>query len=293
MKRRGIGHLHNHFANAGAAVGLLASIHAEIGWSFTIHGISEFDYPAGLLLPEKISAAKFVACVSYFGRAQAARVVGPEMWPRLKVVRCGLELERLPHVASVETGEVRLIVVGRLSAEKGVAGLLEALSLMRSDSAPRLAVVGDGSLRAELARQAEALGISERVDFLGALSEADTLSEIARSDVLVLPSFMEGLPMVLMEALALRVPVVASRVAGIPELVEEGKTGFLFSPSNWQELATTLDRLVVDRALRRRLGDAGPARIAEEFDIRLSAAKLRDLFRQAEESEATPEELPS
>ena len=99
LRRRKIGRLHNHFANAGAIVGYLAAGLLRIPWSFTMHGISETDYPAGLLLAKKIQAAEFVACVSYFGRAQAMRLVAPDQWPKLHVVRCGLALDRLPRHA--------------------------------------------------------------------------------------------------------------------------------------------------------------------------------------------------
>ena len=292
LRHRKITRLHNHFANSGATVGLLASRHAKTEWSFTIHGISEFDYPAGLLLAEKIAAARFVACVSYFGRAQAERLVDPHEWPKLQIVRCGLELDRLPAVGEPSAGEVRVIFVGRLSPEKGVTGLLDAMSTMQSDARPRLTLVGDGPLRPGLERQARELGLDAKVDFLGRLSEPETLAQIARSDILILPSFMEGLPIVLMEALALGVPVIASRVAGIPELVTDGATGLLFTPSNWDELATALGRLVGDDALRSRLGKAGPTRIADEFDVRKSAVRLRDLFQSHAPFEAIRTEHP-
>lgn len=288
LQRRKIHHLHNHFANSGATVGLLASRHAKISWSFTIHGISEFDYPAGVNLAAKVEAASFVACVSYFGRAQAARMVDPSYWPRLRIVRCGLELDRLPLSVSEDGHQIRLIFVGRLSAEKGLSGLIEAMSLMKSGTPSKLVIVGDGPLRAGLERQRDALGLAERIEFLGRLSERETMMQIARSDVLVLPSFMEGLPVVLMEALGLGIPVVASRVAGIPELVEHGCTGLLFSASNWPELADSLDRLVDDNELRQLLGRNGPPRIAREFDVRTSASRLHGLFQEVAQSEPTP-----
>jgi colanic acid/amylovoran biosynthesis glycosyltransferase len=288
LRRRGIAHLHNHFANSGATVGLLASRQAETGWSFTIHGISEFDYPAGLMLPEKIAAARFVACVSYFGKAQASRLIDSSLWPKLTIVRCGLELDRLPQRERAADAMARFIFVGRLSAEKGIAGLLDALARMTTRPRPRLSIVGDGPLSGDLKAQVSALGLDDSVEFLGRLPEAETLSAIARSNVLVLPSFIEGLPVVLMEALGLGVSVIASRVAGIPELVEEGQTGLLFAPSNWDELTEALDRLASDPTLRRRLGAAGPARVAEEFDIRTSALRLRRLFQGGDRSAPTP-----
>jgi len=293
LRRRTIAHLHTHFANSGAAVGLLASRQAGIGWSFTIHGISEFDYPGGLTLPDKVAAAEFVACVSYFGRAQAARITPPDQWPKLTIVRCGLELDRLPPKPDRDNAGLRFVFVGRLSPEKGIEGLLEALASVRADLRPRLVLVGDGPLRATLERRIGDLGLRDQVDLLGRLAEAETLKEIAASDALVLPSFMEGLPIVLMEALSLGVPVIASRVAGIPELVADGETGLLFTPSNWSELAEAIERLATDPGLRQRLGQAGPARIAGEFDVRTSALKLRDLFLRDGRFAASPAALPS
>lgn len=290
LKRRRIEHLHNHFANSGATVGLLATRYAGISWSFTIHGISEFDYPAGLLLAAKIAEARFVICVSYFGRAQAMRLTKPAQWQKLHVVRCGLELDRLPQKEKPKHQGCRLIFVGRLSPEKGIEGLLEALSSTNSLAHLHLAIVGDGPLGAALKAQAERLGIAGRVEFLGRLPEAETLAQIDRSDVLVLPSFMEGLPIVLMEALALGVPVIASRVAGIPELIHDDVSGILFDPSNWAELTFAIDRLAGDPGLRQRFGDQGRQRIGQEFDIRTTAASLLDLFSSVDPCEAIPKE---
>jgi glycosyltransferase involved in cell wall biosynthesis len=281
LRRRNVTHLHNHFANSAATVGFLASIQTGLTWSFTIHGISEFDYPAGLLLPDKIAAASFVACASYFGRAQAARMVDPIQWSKLNIVRCGLEFDRLPQGVEKQAGLIRLILVGRLSAEKGIAGLLDALATLKSRNKLQLVIVGEGPMQEELHTRVQRLGLEGRVEFRGRLPEMETLDEIARSDIMVLPSFMEGLPVVLMEAAALGKPVLASRVAGIPELVADEVTGLLFAPSNWNELAHQLERLIEDDDLRRRLGEAGLERVSQEFDIRISVRRLLDLLSQA------------
>ena len=275
----GITHLHNHFANSAATVGLLASGHVGIGWSFTMHGISELDYPAGLMLPEKIRAASFVACVSWFGRSQAMRMISPREWGKLTVVRCGLELERLPRRSGTRTDEVRFICVGRLSPEKGHAGLLEAFARLRqSRPRVRLDLVGDGPDRAELERQATALGLDKSVTFLGRLPEQETLQKIAEADVLVLPSFMEGLPVVLMEAMAMRVPVISSRVAGVPELVHDDQNGLLFTPSHWDELLHCLERMADEPSLRARFAERGAGDVVREFNVRSSAAQLEKIF---------------
>jgi glycosyltransferase involved in cell wall biosynthesis len=286
LQRRDIAHLHNHFGNSGATVGLLASQHAGLTWSFTIHGISEFDYPAGLLLPDKVMAASFVACVSYFGRAQASRIISSSNWNKLVIVRCGLELDQLPAAVTRQDGNLRFCLVGRLSAEKGIGGLLEALALVPASDRPELVIVGDGPMRAELDFQVARLGLTDQVMFTGRLSESETLAAISQSDALVLTSFMEGLPIVLMEAMALGKPVIATRVAGIPELVIEDKNGLLFTPSHWGELAEKLQLLAHDKDLRVRLGSAGLPTITAEFDIRKSAAQLHRLFRQAAPSVA-------
>jgi glycosyltransferase involved in cell wall biosynthesis len=282
LKRREVQHLHNHFANSAATVGLLASRFLGIGWSFTMHGISETDYPAGLMLGRKIEAAKLVACVSYFGRAQGMRLVGSDHWAKMHVVRCGLPFDRLPPSEPTRANDRTLICVGRLSPEKGQAGLLKAFArLGKRHQDVRLRLVGDGPDRRVLEQLAGELGLSDRVTFLGRLSEADTLVEITRSDLLVLPSFMEGLPIVLMEAMALGVPVVASRVAGIPELVEDGTGGMLFAPSDWDGLAQCIERLLTDRALSGSLAQHGQRKVAGEFDVLKSAEILAKLFDEA------------
>lgn len=276
-----IDHLHNHFANSAATVGLLASRFARIGWSLTLHGISEFDYPAGLLLRDKIAAADFVACVSRFGMAQAMRLIPTGEWSKLHIVRCGIDLADLP--ARVDRGEgdgtVEVIAVGRLSPEKGQAGLLEAIHTVRDRGiAVTLTLVGDGpegeALHAEVAR----LGIGDAVRFLGRLDERATLAAIAAADMLVLPSFMEGLPVVLMEAMALGVPVVATRVAGIPELVRDDVGGLLFDPADWTALADAIARLAADPTLRARLAAEGRQRVEQEFAVERAVAPLPALF---------------
>lgn len=280
LRRRKVARLHNHFANTGATVGYLAAGLLEIPWSFTVHGISETDYPAGLLLARNIEAADFVACVSYFGRAQAMRLVSPDQWSKLNIVRCGLRLGDLPAHAT-SNGSVEMICVGRLSPEKGQTGLLEAFaSLCRSHDDLHLTFVGDGPSGEQLRRHAQTLGIDDRVTFAGLLGEADTLARIAKADILVLPSFMEGLPIVLMEAMAMGTATVASRVAGIPELVEDGSSGLLFTPSNWEELADRLARLIDDEALRRTLVANGRTAVTREFDIARSAERLEGLFNR-------------
>jgi len=282
LERRGVTHVHNHFANPAATVGYLATRHLDLPWSLTLHGISETDYPAGNLLGEKLEAADFAACVSHFGRAQALRVVAPEHWHKMFIVRCALDLRALPpRPERPKSAPVRLICVARLSPEKGHVGLLQAYADARSRGATHseLVLVGEGPEHNRIERAIRAYELTGAVRLLGHLSEQDTLREVAASDLLVLASFMEGLPVVLMEALALGLPVIAPRVAGVPELVEENVHGLLFAPAAWDELAERLYTLLTDTALRERLAGAGRAKIEREFEISRAVLPLIEHFR--------------
>lgn len=278
LRRREITRLHNHFGNSGATVGFLAASFLRIPWSFTIHGISETDYPAGLLLAKKVEAANFVVCASYFMQAQAMRVAPTDCWNKFHIVHCGLDLPSVPPRAT-SPGVRRIVCAGRLSCEKGHAGLLDAFStVLRKFPDLELVLVGDGPERGALSALASDLGVSNHVRFLGHTSERRTLEEIAAADMLVLPSFMEGLPIVLMEAMAIGTPVIASRVAGVPELVVDGESGLLFTPSDWDQLAACINRLAGDEDLRKRLADGGLSAVRSGFDIDRSAAQLLSIF---------------
>ena len=283
LERRGIEHLHNHFANAGANVGLLTSRYLQLPWSLTLHGVSETDYPAGLLLGAKIEAAQFVACASYFTRAQAMRAASPEHWHKLIIVRCALDLANLPRRATHEgTTPLHVICVGRLVAEKGHIGLLEALAIVRARGIDvRLVLVGDGPERDHIEERISALDLDDHVVLPGRLSEAETLVEIADADLLVLPSFIEGLPIVLMEAMALGVPVIAARVAGVPELVADEQQGLLFAPTDWVALADQMARLLTDSSLRNRLCKDARKKIETEFEIGRAVEPLAARFTQS------------
>jgi glycosyltransferase involved in cell wall biosynthesis len=275
-------HLHVHFANAGANVGRIAARHRGIPYSMTLHGASDFEFSAGPLLAAKLHESAFAVCVSKFGRAQAMRLLPPEAWRKLLIVRCGVELARMPPRAPHGEGHIEVVCVGRLSSEKGHLGLVEAFALAQQ-SEPRLSLVlvGDGPLRGEIEASIARLGLHDSVRLTGALAEGAALAAIARADIFALPSFMEGIPLVLMEAMALGVPVVAPRVSGIPELVEEGATGLLYTASAWDEMAEAIVRLARDDGLRARLTAAGRHKVEAEFAVDCAVSPLEDRFRGA------------
>lgn len=276
LRKASVTRLHSHFANSGATVGMIAAHHLGIPWSLTLHGISETDPPAGGLLADKVRRAEFVACASWFMRAQAMRMVEPAHWGKLHIVRCGVNLR---PAGQANLPVRRLVTVGRLSAEKGYPGLLDALRMVRS-KVPGLTlnVVGDGPLRQDFESGLEAAGLTQVVTLHGGLPEEEALALIASADAFVLSSLMEGLPVVLMEAMAAGKPVIAPAVAGIPELVRDGETGLLFRPGDWVHLAQQIERLAGDQRLASTLAKAGRVRVEEEFVIDDAVAPLANLL---------------
>jgi glycosyltransferase involved in cell wall biosynthesis len=278
-----IDRLHNHFANSAANVGLLTTRYLDIPWSLTLHAHSETDYPAGLLLGSKIEASTFAACISYFGRAQAMRTVAPSHWPKLVISRCGIRLADLPpRQPRPPQGRRRVVCVARLSPEKAHSGLLMAFAeLVGRGVDAELVLVGEGTERASIERMIGELNLKDRVTLRGHLGEQDTLAEIASADVFALASFMEGLPVVLIEAMALGVPAVASRLVGIPELIDDGREGLLFRPTDWSDLADKMHLLLTDAALCERLAAAAKAKIGNEFTIEKAVQPMYDYFTSA------------
>ena len=273
-------HLHSHFANSGATVGLLAAKLAGISWSLTLHGISETDLPAGATLARKIEAARFVACASRFMMAQGMRIVDRSEWGKFTLVRCPIDLGSMPQVENKSASSIlRVLCVGRLSAEKGYTGLFEALSGLPSDTPDyALTIIGDGPMSEELRASAEEKGLAAKVNFRGALPERETLAEIATCDFLVLPSLMEGLPVVLLEARALGKPVIATGIAGIPELVVHKETGLLFEPANWSQLGERIATMLTDAKLRQALAQRAARDFPEEFETATVARTLAHRF---------------
>lgn len=269
LKRQNIAHLHNHFANPSATVGYLATRFLEIPWSLTLHGASDLDYPSSLLLPDKIAHAKFVACVSYFTLSQVMRRVEPQFWPKLFINRCGLDLDKFHRKKeTVSKSTIRVLCVARLSSEKGLVGLIQAFAkVIETGIEAELRIIGEGNDRVRIEKEIDLLKINGYCQLPGRVSEFQVIDELMLADVFVLSSFMEGLPVAIMEAFALEIPVVAPNVGGISELVEDGVSGLLFSPGNWFQLAEKLEKICSDNKLRNRLTKEGKLRIENEFNI--------------------------
>jgi glycosyltransferase involved in cell wall biosynthesis len=248
-----------------------------------MHGSTEFFDVREHRLPQKVELAGFVVCVSDHGRSQLMTHVGTDHWDKLRVVHCGIDVSAFePPERGAADGPGEILTVGRLVPVKGQSLLIEALpELARRAVDARLTIVGDGPQLAELRELARRLGVAERVSFAGAVGQDEIRAHYERADVFALPSFAEGLPVVLIEAMATGLPVVASRITGVPELVEEGVSGELVIPGRGDELADALERVLSAPAERRaEMGRTGRERVVAEFDVERTARQLLDVFSE-------------
>lgn len=300
-RARRVHHLHAHHLNQAADAALLAVRYANARgsrpawtWSFTMHGPNELYDVTRFQLAEKAEEATAVACISDFARSQVMGFTPEERWPRFSVVHCGVDpTEFDPDAPAAEASKAaanggppaadgvpfRVLYVGRLVPFKGQAILLEAIAGLRARGIDaRLTMIGEGPAREGAERRAAQFGLNGEVRFAGAVGQDEIRAHYAAADAFCLPSFAEGVPVVLMEAMAMRVPVVTSRIMGISELVDDGEQGLLVRPGRADELAAALERLARDPELRTRLGRAGREKVSAEFDVRESGKRLAAIF---------------
>jgi glycosyltransferase involved in cell wall biosynthesis len=280
LRRKGVRHLHNHFGNSSCSVAMLTSAISGIPYSFTEHGPAIFFEPERWALGEKIARARFVVAISHFCRSQLMLFSDPAHWGKIAIVHCGVDPAGYGQKARKAPGK-HVIFVGRLDPVKGALLLLEAFALALKDHPEaRLTIVGDGPARGAAEDKARALGLSAAVTFAGYRTQAEVAGLLEEADMLVLPSFAEGVPVVLMEAMASRLPVIASRVAGVSELVEDGVSGFTVPPGDAATLADRIGRLMSGPDPARTMGVAGRRMVEAEFDIAREGAWLAEIFRE-------------
>lgn len=287
-RRRGIRHIHVHFANVSADVALLATRIGTLlepqrpwSWSFTMHGPTEFFDVRHFRLGEKLRHASFVVCISDFARSQLMSLSEPAGWAKLPVIHVGIPIEQFTPLGDDGRPQAAcdILCIGRLVPEKGQAVLIEAVAqLAERGQTASLTFAGEGPQRENLERLAERLGLAAEVSFRGAVGQEELHALYEGASIFCLPSFSEGVPVVLMEAMAMRVPAIGTTITGVPELIEDGRSGLLVPPGRPDRLADALQRLLNDGSLRRELGAAGRQKVLEEFDAEASAAQLHALF---------------
>lgn len=285
LKTFGATHVHAHFANNSAEVALLAHALGGPPFSFTFHGEQE-SLLSGI--DEKIRHALFVVAITSYARSQLFHRIENSSWPKIKIVHCGLELA-FHSVESLPPSTLpRFVCVSRLSKKKGQLLLVEAAyQLAQKGINFELVLAGDGEMRAEVEESIKRLGLTRQIRITGWISSSQVREEILAARALVLPSFDEGLPVVIMEAMALRRPILATYVSGIPELVTTGEHGWLFPAGSIDDLATAMqDCLLKSPEELQKMGNAGYLRVMQRHSIDTEAVKLAEYFRAGAELNA-------
>lgn len=280
LRAKGVQHLHNHIGENSATVAMLAAEMAGIPFSLTIHGPGEFDHPMEIALGEKIRRSAFVVAISSFGRSQLWRWCAADQWQKIHIVHCGVDESFLGQAPSAPPDNQRLVSIGRLSEQKGQLLLVEAAAAVAAKGTQfELVLIGDGPMRAELESAIQRLGLNGIVRIAGWMDSDAIRRELIASRALVMPSFAEGLPVVIMEALALGRPVLSTAIAGIPELVKDGENGWLVPAGSASSLAEGIGRILrTSPAELARMGQAGAGAVAREHHAATEAKKLAELF---------------
>jgi glycosyltransferase involved in cell wall biosynthesis len=283
LEQAGCDHLHAHFGTNATEVAYLCEQLGGPGFSFTVHGPEEFDMPVALHIAEKVRQSRFVVAISSFGRSQLLRWISAADWSKIRVVHCGLDSEFLEQSPTPPPATPRLVCVGRLCEQKGQLLLLRAVHCLREQGTQvQLVLAGDGEMRPEIEALIAELDIADHVRITGWIGGPTVRQEILEARALVLPSFAEGLPVVLMEAMALGRPVISTYVAGIPELVIDGQTGWLIPAGDVQALSTAMKAaLTLDDQRLVAMGSRARERALARHSIDIEAGKLAAHFRAA------------
>jgi glycosyltransferase involved in cell wall biosynthesis len=294
-RERQIRHLHAHFGQTPATIAWFAceilnfDPDAMCTWSFTIHGFQDFVDEAVARLDLKAASASFVICVSDFTKSQLCRVTDARYWDRFHVVRCGIDLDAFPLRSPRQMRQIpRIAIVGRLSPEKGHGILLEAVAkLAREDVPVEVEIVGDGPFADAIRRQEAGLGIQDRVSHSGELLPEEVARRLADADIFCMASFSEGLPISIMEAMAIGVPVVTTWISGIPELAVNEITAMTVPPGNSDALAAAIKQLIREPELCKRLAPAARSAVERLHSQEANVAALTALFRPLTEPRVT------
>lgn len=273
-------HVHAHFGKNSAEVAMLIHLLGGPTYSFTVHGSEEFDKPEYIKFDKKVEHCAFVVAVTSYCRSQIFRWISHADWNKVKLVRCGIESSFYENLPDTFPTQPRLVCVGRFCEQKAQLLLLAAAAKLKEKGIDfQLVLAGDGEMRAEVEREIDKLGLRDKVRITGWISSDQVREEILQSRALVVSSFAEGLPVVIMEAMALKRPIISTHITGIPELVEHGHNGYLCPAGDVDALALQMENcLRADEATLRRLGDNAQIAVLAKHHISTEAAKLADLF---------------
>jgi glycosyltransferase involved in cell wall biosynthesis len=280
MQRHRVRHLHVHLASQAATVGMYAQRIFGTGFSITAHGPDEFYDVAGHNLTEKIAVAEFICCISFYARSQLMKFSPYAHWDKLLVSRLGVDTDRFSRRTVAGPPETFVILsVGRMVPAKGQHQLIDAVErLAEQGRRVRLHLVGTGPDEASLRDLVSRFKDPGIVVFEGPVNQDQIRVLYEKADVFCIPSFAEGIPVVLMEAMAMEVPCVTTQITGIPELIRPGEDGLLVAPSDLDGLTEALARMMDEPELRERLRTSGRARVVEHYNLRRNMEKLAAIF---------------
>jgi colanic acid/amylovoran biosynthesis glycosyltransferase len=283
-------HLHAHFLDVASDLVLLACYYERERtgkgwtWSTTVHGPWDFVQGREIRIHRKIEQSTFINCISAFGRSQLLMMTPFEQWAKVKVVHCGVDFAALAAIKA-EPVPGRVVCTGRLVPEKGQTLLVHSIrALVDRGLDAELVLIGDGPGRERLEKLVADLGLSDRITFTGSLPPAEVFAHVKTATVFCLPSFAEGIPVALMEAMAIGVPVISTQVFGIPELVIHNKTGLILIPGDQAPLDDALEQLLTDAELRAQVGRGARQHVEGEFNLASNTATLAGLFREASQT---------
>jgi colanic acid/amylovoran biosynthesis glycosyltransferase len=284
LQLAGVDHLHVHFGTNPTAVARVCHIMGGPRYSFTAHGPDEFDQPEAINLGKKVAESAFAVAISSFGKSQLMRWTSFEHWSRINTVRCGVDQAFLSTFDSSNEGlsSKRLSCVARLAPQKGLSLLIEAAGLLKAKGVDfEIVIVGEGPLRGDLEALIDQLELCQNIKLVGWASSETVRDTILSSRAMVLPSFAEGLPVVIMESLALARPVIATAIAGIPELVDES-CGWLVPSGSVEDLADAMNAALESSETElAALGREGERRVNVHHDASLNAKRLLDHILEA------------
>lgn len=284
LRRDRIDHIHNHLGDNSGTVTMLAARLAGISYSISMHGPHIFFDGPNWALDKKTQFSQFISCIGHFCTSQMMLYADKAYWNKFKIVRCGVDINRFDFRLPKGTAR-KLVYVGRLSAEKGLPILFDSLNQLKSrGTVVDLTILGDGPDRRYLESMVSDMGLGGQVEFTGFVDQ-DTIAETLRNgDIFVLPSFAEGIPVALMEAMAIGLPVIATYVGGVTELVIDGETGLVVYPSDPVHLATAIERYASDADFCTEMARNARQKVESEFDIEDQVDRLEQLFRSVNAS---------
>jgi len=279
MRRMGITHVHCHFSST---VALLAERVFALTFSATIHGPSEFDDVTGFHMAEKVARARFLCAISSYCRSQLMKASDPQHWDKLELSPLGVECDQFPlREHRPKSGCFEVLCVGRLAPVKAQEVLVAAIDrLLRQGRSIHLRLVGDGPNRGRLESVIAARSLQRHVTLEGPCNYDRVQALYQQADLFALASFAEGVPVVLMEAMAMEIPCVATWITGIPELIRHGVDGWLVPPADEEQLADAIARLMDDPELRRTLGQSARERVKGKYELKQNVSRLAAIYER-------------